>query len=365
MELYLLDEHARRIAILPEYESLSWRSSLVGTGADVKLPRDLFAEVVDAVYLERSDSDTILFINKKSVADYSDSKGCFLSAVDPVELYRRRVLFRTRYFTNVVRSEVIRDLSVAAIANLSLMPAQDRSLPLFSPLVIERAGTHLNATLTQQMSWGSVFERIESVLEELPIRFFSRHIYDRNTDSSRIEPTLYEGRDLTSDVVLSTAYGDLSNVEYNLESQDRKNTAIIAGQGEGLARIVASAQIATDSSYGELWVDANDIGEESGIEGSPPLTPAQQRERLQARGAEKLHEEPCERALSASVEQARFRYGQDYRVADRVSFEVFGVRHEDIISEVEEVFEGTHSHINITIGTKYPTIRQIVDRSRL
>jgi hypothetical protein len=213
----------------------------------------------------------------------------------------------------------------------------------------------------QQMSWDTVYERIESILEGYPLRFFSQ--LSTEGQSKSIVPLLYEGKDLSREVIVSTVHSDLSDVEYSFESADRANTAIVAGQGDNRSRLVTSARINLDVAYGELFVDADNIGADDGTEGGAALTPAQQRARLQARGREYLHEQPCEHALTGSISQERFQYGIDYQVGDRIGFEAFGVRHDDIVSEVEEVFEGQRSRTNITIGQTYPTIRKIIERS--
>jgi len=361
MEIYLLNDRAERIAILSEYESLVWRTSLTTSRAELKAPLDRFLDVSKATYLERSDSDTILFINAKRMQGHSEdlsNNGCYLSAYDPVELLRRRVLFRTHYF-NHSRAEIIRRLVAAATATVSLLPERDRAIPLFTPLAITSIGEHLNQTLEKQASWGDIYSRIESVLESLPVRFYSQRFTGH---SAGITPLIYEGRDLTGEVRLTTEDGDLTDVVYSFESIDRPNMAIVGGQGEGAQRRVTSASIPLEVPYGELWVDANDISNYD--ENQNPLPAARVTSYLQERGIDRLHEQPCEHALYASVSQDRFQYGTDYSVGDRIGFSAFGASHDDIVSEVEEVFEGGHPKVNITIGTAYPTIRQIVERIR-
>jgi len=364
MELYLLDEHAQRMAILPEYESLTWRTGLMTSTADLKVPVSCFSDLARASYLERSDSDTILFINSKKVVDKTGERGCYLSAYDPVELLRRRALFRTHYFSHS-RAEVVRRLVNAGLAPVVDMPGQNRAIDLFAASVDSlRTGSGLNEQLVCQMSWGDVYEHVEAVLEGLPIRFFSHFDAARG----RIVPTLYEGRNLAErrEVVLSAKYGDLSDIEYSFESIDRKNTAIVVGKDEddGTPRRVTHSKLPLQVSYGELWVDANDIGREDSDGNIRNPLPD-----LQARGIEELQAQPCEHALTASVKQTRFQYGADYQVGDRIGYEafeeseIFAQTASDIVSEVEEVFEGQSSRINITIGTAYPSIRQLLERA--
>jgi len=364
MELYLLDVRGQRMAILPEYASLTWRTGLMSSSADLKVPVSCFSDVAKATYLERSDTGTILFIDSKKVVDRMGERGCYLSAYDPVELLRKRVLFRTHNFAHS-RTEIVRRLVSAGLVNVADVPGQSRAIDLFSnSLTNIRTGLALNEQVVCQMSWGTIYEHIENLLEGLPVRFYSRF----DSVSERIMPALYEGRNLAEnrDVVLSAKYGDLSDIEYSFESIDRKNTAIVTGkdEGTGVARRVTHTRLPLQVPYGELWVDANDIGSEDG-EGRPrnPIP------EMQARGMEGLQAQPCEHALTASVSQRRFQYGADYHVGDRIGYEafedaeIFGQTPSDVISEVEEVFEGQSSRINITIGTSYPTIRQLLERS--
>ena len=355
MELYLLNEQLERIALLSEYESLSWRTGLMTSTADLKLPLCCFGDVVQASYLERSDLDTILFIHKKKVVDKEGDRACYLSAYDPVELLRRRVLFRTLDVSNVRREELVQRLVNAGLSNVSDLSGRNRLIEHFVLMGNTRAvSEHLNTGVTKQMSWGSIYEHIEGLLSGLPLRFYSSF----NARTKRIMPLLYEGRNRSSEVVASMQFGDLFDVEYSLESIARNNLAVVTGQGEGAARLLAHSEWRElKVPYGELWVDANDIGNDDGA-----LTNAQVRMRLEARGIEKLKEQPCEHALTGAISQDRFQYRADYQVGDRIGYEAFGVTHDDVVNEVEELFEGQHSRINITIGTMYPTIRQIIER---
>ena len=363
MELFLLNDNLERIAIVPEYESLIWRTGLMTSTADLKASTDCFADIDRASWLERSDSDTILFVSKKSVTDVVGDRGAYLSAYDPVELLRRRVLFWTHNFgtatTGMRREEIITRLVAQAFSAQALANPDNRAIPFMNTMTNTNASSrYLNERLTQQMSWGNIYERIESMLEGLPLRFFSRF----NSQAKRVTPMLYEGVDRSQEVIVSTEHGDLFDIVYNFESVDRNTLGVVAGQGEGSDREVTVARDRTLSPhYGELWVDANDIGSEG--EGGAVIPQAQVIAALQARGIDKLHEQPCEHALTGTVSQKRYQYGIDYLVGDRIGYEAFGAVHNDVISAVEEVFEGKLSRINITIGATYPTVRQILNRS--
>jgi hypothetical protein len=239
------------------------------------------------------------------------------------------------------------------------MAGRNRQIPLFANMMNTNTSGLLSDLLTQQMSWGTIYEHIEDMLEGLPIRFYSS--LARGSGGLQINPLLYQGADRTKDVVVSSNFGDLFDVEYVSSSVEKADLAVIAGQGEDADRVVEATARQADFAvpYGELWVDANDVGDNDG-----ELTAAQVRTALRSRGIEELHKQPNEHALIATISQARFQYGADYHVGDRISYEAFGARHNDVVSKVEEVFEGQHSRINITIGTAYPTIRKIIERNR-
>lgn len=117
---------------------------------------------------------------------------------------------------------------------------------------------------------------------------------------------------------------DLKNIlqsVYTYNSNDLKNMAYVAGEGEGAARtLVESGETSkTGLDRYELYVDARDLQSDDG-EGTV-LTPTEYNNVLDARGLEKLKENILEESYEASINQltTQYIYGVDYFLGDLVT----------------------------------------------
>jgi len=354
VELYLLDAEGRRIANIAEYSSLTWRTNLTGARVDAELPLSLEESVREAVYLERDDSDVLALITSR-VADH-ESRSLKVEARDPIELLSRRVNFWTRNYSGQRLEAIVVDLVNAALSNRVELPGVNRMIPLWQRMVDTGATSrHLARQLTTQVSWQDCYSKVCELLEDSPLRFYTRFA------DGLIVPVLYEGIDRSHVVVVSVADGDLSKVVHSQVDEGICDVAVIGGQGEGAGRVVTTVGVSDlDVTHGELWVDASSIGDDNGA-----LTPPQVLAALREHGREKLFEQPREDSVAGAAAQTRFEFGKDYFVGDRIGFRTDCVRGSDVITEVEEVFEGGSKVVNIVVGKSYPTIREIVEKRTL
>jgi len=354
VELYLLDAEGKRIANVAEYSSLTWRSNLTSVRVDAELPLLMEESVRNAVYLERSDCDVLALITSR-VADH-ESRSLKVEARDPIELLGRRVNFRTRNYNGQRLESIVVDLVNAALSNRVELPGVNRMIPLWQRMTDTGATSrHLARQLTVQVSWQDCYSKVCELLEDSPLRFYTRF-----TDGV-IAPVLYEGIDRSHMVEVSVADGDLSQVVHSQVDEGVCDVAVIGGQGEGADRIVTTVRVPDfDVTHGELWVDASSIGDDDGA-----LTPPQVLAALREHGREKLLEQPREDSVAGAAAQTRFEFGKDYFVGDRIGYRTDCVRGSDVITEAEEVFEGGSRIVNIVVGKSYPTIREIVEMRTL
>lgn len=120
-------------------------------------------------------------------------------------------------------------------------------------------------------------------------------------------------------VVFSDAFENLYNTEYQLNTEEYANTALIGGEGEGTERTYTT--INNDKSglerY-ELFVDANDLSSNKDSEDEIPQS--QYLLLLQERGAEKLAETAITEGFSGEVlTTGNFKYGEDFDIGDTVT----------------------------------------------
>lgn len=170
--------------------------------------------------------------------------------------------------------------------------------------------------------------------------------------------TVYEGLNRTygngvnKPAMFSTEFGNLQNTIIIDDMTIFKNVAIVAGAGEGVARIVIEVGTATGWDRYELPVDARDLQQEytddNGNEVS--LTLAQYKIILQARGIKKLNEHV--HALSFSGEVNTQDFGEKYYLGDIVSCKSdrYNMRIDSRVTEYEEVTENNITKLKLTFG---------------
>lgn len=205
-----------------------------------------------------------------------------------------------------------------------------------------------------------------------------------------------EGRDLTVNqfnnppVIFSPQFDNIKNMSYVDSDLNYRNTAYIAGQGEGVERRVVELGQSTGLSRYELFVDARDIEEETDVEGQDPIPrPIQDIiNDLINRGNQRLAEMIQERFMEAQIMTpvkgvdikkqlhfatqfqivesvltkqknfSSFIYEKDWDLGDIVTVQNndWGITLDTRITEVKEIYEPSNYQIEATFGQSRPTL---------
>ena len=182
---------------------------------------------------------------------------------------------------------------------------------------------------------------------------------DRTVEQSDVDP-----------VEFSTDLEDILSSSYYTNDEDKKNVALIFGEGEGVER---TRQVAGDDSaqgFGrrELFIDARDLQSETTNDDGETVTLTQEEynQTLISRGDNKLSEYRIVESFEAKIRvfgNIQYEFGVDYNKGDKVTVRdrqlnvVVSAR----ITEVEEDF-GNEYELTLTFGYSYPTIMQKVKR---
>lgn len=159
-------------------------------------------------------------------------------------------------------------------------------------------------------------------------------------------------------VLFSDEYENITGAEYTLNTTGYSNYAYVAGQGEGSARIVVTVDQTGGGERRELWVDARDLQQDTEHNETLDAYKA----RLQQRGLEKLAEAArSESFAAAAVDMGNFKYLTDWDLGDIVSFEKWGIRIDQRITEVEEVDEGGVLTVTPVCGNPLPETLDLGD----
>ena len=170
---------------------------------------------------------------------------------------------------------------------------------------------------------------------ELPNKRMVFKVYkgtDRTINQTEVAPCLF-----------SYIFENMLESEYNLNTQDSRNVALVAGEGEGIERTYTTVGEVSGKSRKEIFVDARDL------------------QVLKQRGSEKLAE--CRRVESFDGTintQGNIRYGVDYFLGDKVTVfdSQLGIQLDAIITEAEHSYSSKGESLNLTFGFGPLTLTQ-------
>lgn len=205
-----------------------------------------------------------------------------------------------------------------------------------------------------------------------------------------------EGRDVTAGqtilppVIFSPTFDNIQSMSFVDSDLNYKNTAYVAGQGEGIERRVIELGQSTGLSRHELFVDARDVAEETEGETPQPRPEADIIADLTNRGEQNLKEMETELFLEAQImtpiqrseyersysyvspyqvnEEVKrktkvysaFMYEQDFDLGDIVTIQNkdWGVTVNTRITEIKEIYEASGFSLEATFGNNRPTLIQ-------
>lgn len=190
-----------------------------------------------------------------------------------------------------------------------------------------------------------------------------------------------QGRDLTASqntlppVIFSPKFNSLKQLSFTESELNYKNTAYVAGQGEGIERRVIEVGAASGLNRHEIFVDARDIAEEITPEddGNPETSnePIPRPEQdvindLTARGNQNLSEYDQEQFMEGQVlQKSPFIYKRDYDLGDIVTIrnDDWGITMDARITIVRESYSASGKAIEVTFNESQPTLIQVIKRS--
>lgn len=156
-------------------------------------------------------------------------------------------------------------------------------------------------------------------------------------------------------VEFSDRFDNIKQVEYRANNQNYKNHAYIGGEGEGQSRyyLEYDEEGATidHNKRRSVFIDAKDID-------STDLTAEEYQAKLIDRAKQKLAEMKPSVTIEATVDpNGNFKYREDYDLGDIVTirFDEWGIKMDQRITEIMEIYEHEIAEIVPTFGEPLPT----------
>lgn len=361
MELYIFDKELNLIDIVENFTSLIWTRRYYKSGEfELHLPLtienikflikgniiykkgDLEAGYIETRQIEvDEEGKEVLKINGKFITNYTN----------------RRINWGQLLFNG--KSEA---LMRKLINDNCINPSNSaRKIPLLELGELK----NYTETIEYQNSYGSLEEELESIAltNEFGYRIKFNHI------EKKLIFEVYKGvnrsvnQSLIAPCIFSRDFENILNQTYMESNNNYKNTALVAGEGEGSQRILVDIN---NNSSGlnryELFVDARDLQKEIG---DKVLTDMEYKNILMQRGKEKLAEYVEVKTFESKVNtKGNNVYKVDYDLGDIVTVadKKWGITLDTRITEIEEVYEEGKIEINPTFGNSIPTIIDSIKR---
>lgn len=271
-----------RIGVIETWVSLVWQECYNTEGSfqlEVRQRSDLLPLLKPEYYCGLTGHDTLMVIKSRQIKD-----GTIV-----VNGFPATHILHDRVSTDVVSNEN----AEAAMRRLFAAMAPYPCLELG-----ESAG--LTANYAPQISDRSLKEYFENIAQECGLGFWFRH--DKKARKLLFE--VYQ-RSENPNAKYSTAYGNMGGIAHSVTTNGYKNVAVVAGAGEGDARItvLAGNTSATGADRREMYVDARQEQPEDGE------SDAAYKARLVALGEQKLVEQIRVENITFTLDDDRVRLG--------------------------------------------------------
>jgi hypothetical protein len=321
---YVLNPSREKIGLLQNYNSVQWREDYNGPGflevhaSNTDVNKALL-QIGNTLRYGASVADirAVQYRDREIIA-YGKSVGGRLG---------QRVILRTAVIKNVET-----DLRAAYNANeRGLNIALGASAGLSEAVDTERTGGSLLDAFMEVLAAVGLGWRVDS---DFTLRLYKG--VDRRIGQPGVVGVLSDSADTINNIVLT---GDVDRFF---------NVAVVAGEGEGLARIWTTAWLAAEEplreARREVFVDARDLASTYSIEGDPAeytYTPEEYEEVLKQRGREKLAETLFDSRFTADVINGNMTYGVDYGLGDIMPVKLvkYGVSFSARVVSATRIFE--------------------------
>lgn len=328
MQLYIKNKSFETIALIDEYTSIIWTKRYFTCG-DFELYLPVTSKLLEILaignYVYRLDDDAVMVIEKIEITtDAETGNYLIVSGRSLGSIIGRRIVWNMTSF----------DMSVADIIK-HLLNANIIA-PTISERMIDNFSFVNNVQTSQKIQKQITGDNLLTAIETLCTTY--GYGWKMKLIDNAFVFELYEGTDRSYNqttnpyVVFSPEFDNLINSKYNLDSTTFANVALVAGEGEGVARKRQSVGNASGLDRYEIYVEANDMSTNS----EETISASQYETMLKERGLEKLAEATATEAFEGDVEST-YEYKTDWNIGDIVQIEnEFGITATSRIIEVIE-----------------------------
>lgn len=340
-ELYLLDKERNELCTLTDFICCIWHRKSYEAGS-IQLfiadSKENFSIAKQVLYIARNDSDEYAVIRSYGID--KDRHAVYISGGLGECRLNDEVSYPVAKKT-AVQSELIKYLFRNYYSQNHADVSLSKNYPTCgSSLVLENTGDYIGDLMysigkTNRIRPGMLYNYLNDSMYFTAIQGM-----DHSLSQSENNPVVFSSFEMNAEIP-----------GYDHSKEDYKNFAIVAGTGEGSARIRVDVDVRTDASEERrvLFVNASDLQKDDAE------TETAYKARLTARGKEKLSE--CLVAENLEMKagyNAGYIYRGDYDVGDMVSVndEDHGIYADTEITEAIETYESGEKTVEIVFGNQ-------------
>ncbi len=331
MEIFILNEKFEKVYVLDTFESFIWTERYNGYG-DFEFYTPLNQDLLNIIhevqknmqktqqknyYISLKNNSTIMIIEKIEITtDVEDGSKILISGRGLESILDRRIIWPSFTFHGNLQDGIKKLLDQNMINSQTTF----RNISNFKFNISNNE--YINKLEFQaQYTGDNLYDTILSICNSFGLGF------DVELDSDNNFVLLLKyGEDRSYDqnknsyVIFSNDYENIINSDYLESTIAFKNSALVAGEGEGLERrfrtVYHNSILTIGLSRREMYVDARDIQSSNQNEA---ITDEQYMALLAQRGYEKLEENPYIKAFTGEMDANNmFIYGRDFFKGDLV-----------------------------------------------
>ena len=251
-EFYLLDNELNKKYIIDTYSSAIWAKRYNDIGdceLVISASIENFRKIKECKYIARNDDDMVCKIKKVELqTDEENGDQLILIGNDITDILNQRIVIKQTNFNGLVE-DYIRTL----INDSIIKPTNaDRKIKNFA--LANKKG--FSETIREQVTYDNVGEKIQKLCKQYGWG------YKVTVNNGNFIFALYKGNDISRYITFSHNYNNISTTDYVKDDSNIKNVALVAGEGEGVARKTITIGNGRGIDRHELYVDARDISSE-------------------------------------------------------------------------------------------------------
>lgn len=348
MNIFVFDKNLNFKGILDSYISFIWHRKYSKHG-EFEIHISLTAEALTMLQKECViiKGKEVGFIDFRTLVQNDDGSETLLVKGKMASAYlARRIIW---YQKNI--NGTIEEGARALIDENAVNPVNtDRKIEAFALAPLNG----FTQTINKQVTYKNLLEEVENLALVGELGFKVEY------ENEQLVFKMYEGIDRTtnqsinSPAIFAREFENVLTQEYVESTRNFKNTALIAGEGEGAARMLTTIENGIGKDRFELYVDARDLQQEE-------MTAQEYETILQSRGQSNLAEYTESISFESGIgTNSNLTYKQDFDLGDKVTClnKKWKIILHTRITEIKEIYENDGFKLEITFGNRIPTLTE-------